>query len=893
MSSTNNNTPNITPMSVAGNGAEDNASSSNVSSSTTVTSAPIVGGTKTQTGLSTTIVESTLETEGTTTFVNSGEKVDRKILTGKDNTFSGDTFVNASLQDYFARPVPIANYQWTTSGSLSEEIDPWLAWLTNPNILKKIDNYQYLRAKLHIKYVINASPFYYGRAVMCYAPLSGYKDLVGAGTESKKIILTQLPKIFIDPVTQKSGELEIPFFFPDNYINLETYTTTYLTGMGSLYTNEINSLKFANEGSPTPVDIAVYAWATDVELVVPTVHTNFTVQSGQGEYKKDKLLSNTATAVANAAGSLSDVPVIGAFAKATELGASAAAGILSIFGFSRPPVLADTQPVKPYANDSIANTSGAETVSKLSFDPKQETTISSDISGIANMDHMTFANVLSRECLINTTLWNTTSSFSGDPLFQVNVSPTYSNIESATGVFRKITMSPLAFGTMPFQYWSGTIIYRIQVVASKYHKGRLRISYQPNGTIVTNDDMNAAYNHIIDLDECRDCEFSISWAQAEPFKNIDDVVTRQIGNGTSQVYYPDVCNGSFSVNVVNSLSAPLATADASINIYARAGEDFQFFGTSMGKRAPSNMYGSDAASPPAFAKQAPQKIETTKLPMEGEFITQSSNPGNSVMSIDLVGKANIEEANDKSNVHHGEVFKSIRSILRRYEQSDVMMARVNSMNNNNLWRSFHRRSVYPHAGGENLQGDYPISGGLFSNSYYTGNIAYFSSGFAAYRGALRYKFMPISTNMDTPSVVISRMNAPLPAAGGRDTTELIPNFHTDSYLNLSAASQMPFDAFTGGYLNHSGNTRCHEVEFPYYNKRRFYYATMANPTDQEIEQDGSDLYNYQILYDLRAQSNKGNDATQPRIMRTLSYVAAGEDFNLIWFLNAPTFFYEE
>lgn len=80
---------------------------------------------------------------------------------------------NSDLNEFLSRPVRIWNIDASTGSSFSFNRNPWYEYFNHASIKRKIDNYAYIRCDLHIKVVINASPFYYGAYLLSYKPLHG------------------------------------------------------------------------------------------------------------------------------------------------------------------------------------------------------------------------------------------------------------------------------------------------------------------------------------------------------------------------------------------------------------------------------------------------------------------------------------------------------------------------------------------------------------------------------------------------------------------------------------------------------------------------------------------------------------------------------------------------
>lgn len=290
---------------------------------------------------------------------------------------------DSSLGSFLSRPTRIAEYQWVVGQPLFQKFNPWQLFLNDPRVAEKIANFELYRSKLHVKMVISGTGFHYGRALVSYNPLSGFDeitvernflaaDLIGA---------SQKPHFFLNPTNNSGGQLDLPFFWPKNYLSL---STTDRNDMGEIIIDSFNNLQHANEGDDN-VTITVYAWASDVVLTMPTSLTtltaaDYTPQSGSlnsgDEYGKG-IISAPASAIAHAAGKLTDVPTIGPYARATEMVAKGVGTLATHWGYSRPPIVTDIVQQKPSPTGNLSNTDAADAIMKLSLDSKQELTIDS------------------------------------------------------------------------------------------------------------------------------------------------------------------------------------------------------------------------------------------------------------------------------------------------------------------------------------------------------------------------------------------------------------------------------------------------------------------------------------------------------------------------------------
>ena len=108
-------------------------------------------------------------------------------------------------------------------------------------------------------------------------------------------------------------------------------------------------------------------------------------------------VSRPAHAIANAAESLSTVPVIGPYALATSYGMRALGKIASIFGFTNTPVVDNYSPMAPMTAPALASSEVGFPIEKLALDPKTELSIDPRIAGCDPEDPLVISKFVQRE----------------------------------------------------------------------------------------------------------------------------------------------------------------------------------------------------------------------------------------------------------------------------------------------------------------------------------------------------------------------------------------------------------------------------------------------------------------------------------------------------------------
>lgn len=844
------------------------------------------------------------------------------LASNPDSTFRVTDNVNAALKDVLSRPVLIGNFSWTTSAKFSKIFDPWQCFLSDSFIEDKIKRFRGLRGTMHVKFVVNGNAFHYGSMLCNYRPLpkiDAQADPIGPHFTSGPnvdmatlyedidcIPRSQMPHIYLDPTTSMGGVLVCPFVYPHNFIDLcsfDTFGAYSEQSLGQIEMYAISQLKYTNGTSE--IDIQVFAWMEDVELTLPTNRTHkhikvtsIPVQSGD-EYGTG-VISDTANSLSVAAGHLSSVPVIGPFARISSIALKLAGGVAKLFGYSRPVVITDIAPYKPVFTGNLVNTDSADTSTKLTYDSKQEVTIDPRVVGLSGVDEMTIRHIASRETFVSKCQWTSAIAL-GNCVICGSVEPHYMYNDASYQALTNdqfefvrqyavpIVQSSDSFAAYPFNRWRGTMRYRVQIVASAFHKGRLRFSWDPCGIYyVANDGTskpielqgyNTLYSTVIDLAEKRSFTIDIGWGQPDPYARQDTLLTNNSWRASPHAMTDEelsFANGQFAITVLNKLVAPEdAVADKTVDILifkscpdlevADPTDSIVNLTTKNTKALYDKQSGSDAGMKDTSA---------------GSHAPVSSGP-------DVVfGKPCQHGQID--NVYYGDPVASFRNILKRYTLSHVLVPGCNSNNSNNnpegRFRRRYRLPNFPMAPGPDPKGNMPYSRThhtapatrvISNNLSNTTLLNWVSAGYLGYRGGLRWKFVTNTerdNNNDSSAILTV----------GRSSAHRQLNAYTlNNLINYSpGAEHSSANARRALKYNISGNagmsiTPCSvnpvvEVEMPFFQNQRF-LPTRRKDNDQRARHD--------VCFEFPAPKVCNHEIK--------CYVSAGDDFSLFWYLGAP------
>lgn len=774
------------------------------------------------------------------------------------------------LQSFFARPIKIASYNWAVGSNLDVTFNPWTLFFTNPRVSNRMSNFNLMRSNLHLSILINGNPFHFGRVLASYLPMHGYDTMsLTDGSVYKDAYLTQgtqRPHIFLDPCKSAGGEMLLPFFYFRNYVNI---TDGGWDTLGLMTLSSMGILKHAAGGTDN-VTISVFAWAEDISVSIPTSLNaqGLTAQMGKEideANEKNGVISGPATSIANVARALSAVPPIAPYAKATEKLASGISSMAKAYGYSRPPMTAEPNIMQPTPVGSLALTTVPDQLQKLSVDDKQELTIDPRISGIDEEDPLAISTIAQKETYL-TSFDLTTSDSPESLLWNCRVHPLLGSLTITPTT--SVALTAVAAATIPFKYWTGCLKFRFQFVTSAYHKGRIKVVYDPNYLDI-NPEYNVNYLEIVDLSEKNDFSVSVHNSQEVTWLETNSrTATTTSFNEYSTVRFNSFSlgsNGVLGVYVVNELTTPGTAPEASTvrcNVFVSAGEDYEV-------SVPN-----DSMKQWTFFPQ--MGFEPQSGVEEGE--TQGNGPS---------AESNLEEQNaasligicdtieDKTPlVYMGETVRSFRTLLKRYSMHSILSV-IGGNTGHNTW--YGRRNLYPYHRGvaPNAVDTIAVPAGPYN---LCNNLLFhwITMGHSGYRGGMRYKIVGDGVAVGY-NAIVSRDPDTTYDNGSLSAWSSLPEARFDC-MNIAGVgwnSYVPV-CQDGGALTVNAQNSALSFEVPFYSAYRF----VPGKTPDLTSSDGAwaDGWRYSI-------TGRRRSTTDTPI--TYCFTAVAEDFQCYFWTGLP------
>ncbi len=196
--------------------------------------------------------------------------------------------------------------------------------------------------------------------------------------------------------------------------------------------------------------------------------------------------SEIASAVADAAGALSAVPVIGFWATATSIVARGASAILGLFGWSNPPIISGRLGHSLYSNVHTVNPCVSAQDDVFALDSRNETTVDPRLTGGPGEDELMIDTWCARPVVLDTVKFNVADT-PGQILLSIPVSPNHCRLTFVDNTVAKSkpcvrsSMTPYTYAAQLFDLWRGRFHLRLIPVVSSFHKGSVKIWWDPMG----------------------------------------------------------------------------------------------------------------------------------------------------------------------------------------------------------------------------------------------------------------------------------------------------------------------------------------------------------------------------------------------------------------------------
>lgn len=412
--------------------------------------------------------------------------------------------------------------------------------------IDKLQNFEWLKCDVTLKFVTNANPFVAGRLWICYAPhddiVVGNFSVLHKGGSA----VTSYPGVELDLQQSTSCELTIPWCSRFDAMSL---TDSSYGPYCKVYVFPLTELLAGDTTSSVP--LRVFGWLSNVTLRGPT-YRDVNLQGGEAKGP----ITEIASSVSKSAAMLSKVPVIGEVASTVSWISNLVSGVASVFGWSapvtgEPNVSISNIPARGFSHVKATNNAvilGASNENNL---PPGDHFFTKD-------DEMQIEYVCNRPALIKVVPWGVNVPL----ITNCRVGP----LPDATRIHNSTTASAnyATFSYTPFEYvanlfhmWRADIHFRVSVVRTAFHVGRLEVVFIPGTFVVppNNADYTNCWRHVLDVTENSDLEFVI------PYQHTNIMCKNRVGplRGERANEYSSI--GTLVIRQLTPLTCPSTVSD--------------------------------------------------------------------------------------------------------------------------------------------------------------------------------------------------------------------------------------------------------------------------------------------------------------------------------------------
>lgn len=573
------------------------------------------------------------------------------------NIPSGDV---PDINSYFGRNTLLRTISGTGTGGTTLDVAYFHTFLQKTSVGSKLRNFGIMRCNVNLEFILNVNPFCTGLVTICFH-MGNLQDNF-YGPLGHTAMLTR-DHIIMDVARQTRATVKLPF----------KCITPYARQAATLATDQIREMKLslspvtdivdATTGTSSPWQLYVYAHLSEVELAQPTAwDAGYQYTSEVREASKGPI-SYPASIIEMASAKLSQVPVLGPYARAVQGVAGVVKHVSKLFGFSRP---IDTSPFAYPHQEDYSSYVGNLRCKKITLDPMAEVTIDNGMYG-DNVDTLTMDNTIRRWGHNSHGTWTPAQGHSAI-VIEIPVCPHYCLLLN-DGYFAP---SPLVYFSTMYSFWRGSIEYKIYIPVNRFIRGKLRFWWSPvrlTPTQITNRYDQITQNApsiLVDVSQTVELTIIVSYAMAYPYANIP-LITYDYNN-----LGPNSLNGWLYCTVEEPMLAQSESYAADLLIMHRAGDDFDLQVTNTTKMQYLNV-GAKVPSSEMTAQwhtivwPQPDKNQlTVALQPTADTYYFTSAEGNSEVNqqtIRFMQEADMAQARQR---YMGEAFNSFRPMLKRF-----------------------------------------------------------------------------------------------------------------------------------------------------------------------------------------------------------------------------------
>lgn len=492
-----------------------------------------------------------------------------EMATPNYNLFEYGVGTSMNITELVSRRHEIAAFQVGPNGTTYYEdvVDRGWLFLKMPSLEQRLKGVAGFKVSLRFTVEVLQEPHSSGSVRLSFQPMAGQAGYDRSVTHAGRF---QLPSVVLDYSNANMVTLEVEHCHVLDYIPMS---------IAKLHEPKLGKLCLAQEHFHSAIDSStlaghMYVQVTKLEVVGSAAPIDGTTnlplvlgpalgavlpatQAGIGVVGKEMqqeakggVISTVVSGLAQTARMVSPLipgiagPIIGA----TSWGLQLLAGGLRAFGYSEPQVTATPTKCWVLQEPNVNNCNNPGLYHNLGAMADNYVAVSADLGDATvegNADPMAMDYVLTKPGLLTRGQW-TNTTVRGNALYAVPLSPMAMYYRSASndvgslplvrGTFNPnsasfIEMAPVGYFSQMFRNFRGGFRFRLKVCATKYHRGRLALVFQPapkhdhsttfDMPFITNGRIDDA-TMICDISEQCEFVFDTPYQSPTPYTKVED-----------------------------------------------------------------------------------------------------------------------------------------------------------------------------------------------------------------------------------------------------------------------------------------------------------------------------------------------------------------------------------
>lgn len=398
--------------------------------------------------------------------------------------------------------------------------------ILSPLVAPMLTRIQALRARLHVRIEFNGTPYVYGRLMATWRHTGGCTGDFTNANEQPILTMSQRSTMYhtkIDPSARSAVEMTLPF-----YHMAGMYAKDDATPPDNFEVCVLDTLKYNGSGTVVPPTFTITAWMSEVELLIPHLQSE---------------LSGAISRIAP--GSSRSVR---GFASTFARGVADVA--LTAVGLGSPQL-----PFIPEHSTDVATVRTQSDQPQLAVSNAGHRLVENPITPTdPESDPLSFSSIASREAFVSRVQWSDGAVPTMLAAFAVAPSRVCQNVAYTSSTGPNVTgicLTPAGALATCFRYWRGTMRIRVEIVANKFCRGKLRLRYVPRtafSSLTYVNDVGDLLTQMVDISDNTEMTMDIPWSATTPWLKV------RTSAGDSS-YKTTECNGFIVLEATEGLNS--------------------------------------------------------------------------------------------------------------------------------------------------------------------------------------------------------------------------------------------------------------------------------------------------------------------------------------------------